>query len=210
LYHNNISISLVGSNGQYYQYNEIVSLGAEDTLHIGIQMKGAHCSLLNSVFCVEPTTTTPTSTISTSTTITTLGRGEILYKANGWSFYKTPVQYGVTLVRGAVADTCEKIGLKAACYGPFGEIWNSQRCVVTNLKIDSENSHGFIMWDLTMILCNTSSPIPSKCPKLNNLFVDLNRGEFWGELGIADGSHLQKGKYFTSTPEKPYYALCVQ
>merc|ERR1712151_392032 len=212
LYHNNISISLVVSNSQYYQYNEIVSLEAGDTLHIGIHMKAAHCSLLNSVFCVEPTTTTsttPTTTISTSTTITTFDRGEILYKANGWSFYKTPVPYGVTLVRGAVATTCEKIGLKAACYAPSGHYLNSQRCVETNVKIGNAYGKGFIIWDLGMILCNLSNPTPSQCPKLNNLFVDLNR-KYYGEFGIADGSYWRNGNDYTSTPEKPYYALCVQ
>merc|ERR1712025_1142361 len=138
------------------------------------------------------------------TITTTANRGELLYEADGRSFYKTPVPYGVTLVEGAVADTCEKIGLKPSCYGPSGNQYNSERCVVTKLK---GGYNGWIHRDLAKILCNEMDA--GKCSKLNYLFFYMKN---WGngECGAVDGVRCANGKDHTSTQEKPYYALCVQ
>jgi len=138
------------------------------------------------------------------TTTTTANRGELLYKADGLSYYKTPVPYGVTLVGEATASVCEKIGLKAACNMPSGHEYNSERCVATKLE---GGGFGYIFSDLGKILCN--DPGARKCSKLNYLFAYM-KGHRSGECGIVDGVRCADGKDHTSTQEKPYYALCVQ
>merc|ERR1712142_860068 len=128
--------------------------------------------------------------------------GELLYKADGFSFYKSPVPFGVRLVNGAVANTCENVGLKAACHG--FEQWNSVRCLMTNLD-------GAIMKTLVKILCNSDAS-PNNCPQLNDLFQDTGH---WsgGECGIADGKWrlsdggCAAGKNYVSTKERPFYAF---
>jgi len=153
------------------------------------------------------TTSTTTSTSTTSTTTTTTdNRGELLYKADGRSFYKTPVPYGVTLVGGVVADTCEKSGLKASCFGPSGDKYNSERCVVTKL---TDVYNGYIMRDLAKILCNEKDGNPRKCSKLYYLFLYMKNYP-GGECGVLPTAWCAQGRSYTSTQEKPYYALCVQ
>merc|ERR1719450_1896052 len=77
LYHNKKRIAWDESNKQYDQYNKVVSLIAGDTLHISVDMKDCYKTsghLLNSVFCVEPTTipSTKTTTAELRTTTKTI------------------------------------------------------------------------------------------------------------------------------------------
>merc|ERR1711973_293109 len=58
-----------------------------------------------------------------------------LYSDNEFSYYKVPVSNGTKLVEGTVQLTCEKVGLKAICFGREGcENIDTEKCIVSPLQ----------------------------------------------------------------------------
>jgi len=130
---------------------------------------------------------------------------EFLHKADGLSFYKMPVRYGTKMVEGSVPTTCEMFGMRAACFGPSGCHYNSERCRETNLPTECT---GGPFHALAAAICSGQSW--SSCPKLNNMFIYMNNWSGNAECGNVDGTHCTTGGNYVSTREKPYYAFCVQ
>ena len=81
--------------------------------------------------------------------------------------------------------------------------YKSDRCRDTQMKLPSYNSNH--IREIANKLCNTG---PQTCSKTNNLFTDMT--DFHGsECGGVDNEFCAVGKSYTSSKEKPYYALCV-
>jgi len=59
-----------------------------------------------------------------------------LYSDDEYDYYKVPVSNGTTLKEGAVSHTCETVGMRAVCSGPYkGCIRvSAENCVVTPLS----------------------------------------------------------------------------
>jgi len=130
---------------------------------------------------------------------------DFLHKADGLSFYKMPVRYGTKMVEGSVPTTCEMFGMRAACFGPSGCHYNSDRCRETSLPTECT---GGPLHALAAAICSGQSW--SNCPKLTNMFIYMNNWSGNAECGNVDGIYCTTGGNYVSTREKPYYAFCVQ
>ena len=113
------------------------------------------------------------------------------------------VAYGTRLVMGAVADTCEKYGIKAVCSGPSSCSYNTNRCKITPLS----TACGGPMHPLSILLCNGKGP--GGCPKTDGMFGACKYNN-WGSCGAVDGSWGVQGKDFVSQADKPFFAYCTK
>ena len=62
---------------------------------------------------------------------------EFLHSDSQYTYYKFPVDNGVKMTTGKVAETCEEAHLKAVCPGPKLCQYNDDaKCVITPLSTD--------------------------------------------------------------------------
>merc|ERR1711973_310096 len=132
-----------------------------------------------------------------------------LYSDNEFSYYKVPVSNGTKLVEGTVQFTCEKVGLKAICFGTEGcENTDTEKCIVSPMQA-SKYSCISAMFPLAKILCGVDSL--SKCSQFEGVFNYMRN--WWGsDCGVVDGSYWATGKYYTSGEmrkgrKRTYYAF---
>ena len=130
--------------------------------------------------------------------------GELLYESAGVRYYKVPVPHGTRLVTGAVADTCEKNGMKAVCNGESlaSCSYTSARCRVTPLSAVC----GDQMYTLSKLICNGTQP--DQCPQMEGMFADM-RDWHGSECGAVGGQWCVQGKTFMSSAGTPAYAYCA-
>jgi len=133
-----------------------------------------------------------------------------LYSDNEFSYYKVPVSNGTKLVEGTVQFTCEKVGLKAICFGTEGcENTDTEKCIVSSMQA-SKHSCLSAMFPLAKILCGVDSL--SQCSQFEGVFNYIRN--WWGsEGGVVDGSYWATGKHYTSGEmrkgrKRIYYAFC--
>merc|ERR1712198_217828 len=142
----------------------------------------------------------------------------LLYRGDGYAYYKVPVLPGTHLTEGAVASTCERVNMTAVCAGDSScRYTDTSKCMVTPLSSECDR----IMAPLSKTIC-PDDPLaaPSKCPPLDGLF-SYRKGSR-GECGIVDriwcargDERISEGPIFTwaramrgrSKPRYPGYQL---
>ena len=128
----------------------------------------------------------------------------MLYKADGYTYYKVPVMNGTRLKNEAVPDTCERVGMKAVCTGRSLCTNNPERCLETPLSGDCSQP----LRTLTDVLCDGN---PRRCVlgPTKGLFSAM-RG-FYGdcECGAIKSGGCSNGCDMVSGSPDVYYAYCV-
>ena len=124
----------------------------------------------------------------------------ILYTDDSYNYYKVPVADGTRLFDGAVADTCQAVGLEAVCAGPANCEYSSDRCIVTTLSTDC----GSPMRPISIEICDTT--YAPNCPELQGLFSYMHN--YPGECGIVGDSWCADGANYVSG-DPVYFAYCA-
>ena len=131
--------------------------------------------------------------------------GDLLYKGDGYCYYKVPVANGVKLIEGAVPDTCQAAGLEAVCAGANCP-WRSSRCKNVPLSVQGDCACAYLD-PISKLICNGAKA--GRCPKLDRVFSSITNWQD-SEWGIVDGKHCEAGSAYTSTIDSQLYAYCVK
>ena len=111
---------------------------------------------------------------------------------------------GTRLCKGAVPDTCERVGMKAVCPGRSVCSNNPQRCLETPLSGDCSNP----LTKLYRVLCDGK---PQQCVlgPTKGLFGGMRGFNGHSECGSIKSGGCANGCDMVSGSPDVYYAFCV-
>jgi len=153
----------------------------------------------------------------------------LLYSAGGYSYYSVAVAEGVTLVEGAVAQTCSEAGLEAVCSGPTDCRWtDTNYCLVTPLSDDCHNPLGPIagaICDQSRMSENNTTGTATgtgagqgesgrqrsqQCEETEGLFSYMNDWAGGSDCGNVEGIWCADGSnYVAGQNGAEYFAYCA-